>query len=239
MRRANKLLSTGYLARREEEAAPAAEVHVLRPRSVEVDMAGLIFWAVMLGGLCGLGSLLPGAGRKAGEPGPVWELPVMWIAIGAGFLFISWLWAEVRSRIGVPILFTQADVLLARWKEGPPDTWSLAAADGQELARAVREPRLRALMRLHRRRCDFTVGDKELAYRPRGSSQMPLFPIRLASDEFTVVVKNPGALKVGWTVGYWRRPGNEAGAAAAEMRDPALLALYLGVFCIEIMRSAF
>jgi hypothetical protein len=238
VRRANRLLSTGYLARR--EADPPAEVHVLRPWSVAVDVVGLVYWAVMLAGLLFSVFLLPGAGRKAGEPGPAWELPVFFTAIGAGWLFISWLWTEVRSRIGFPILFTQGDVFLARWEEAQADTWSLAGADGQELARAVREPRLRTLMRLAgRRRWDFTAADKELAYRPSTEWHNNVFPIRLESDELTVVVKTPGLFEVGWRVECQHRPGNEAGRAATEMRGPELLALCLGVFCIEMGRGAF
>jgi hypothetical protein len=237
VRRANTLRSTGYLAR--PEADPPAEVHVLRPGSVAVDMVGLVYWAVMLAGLIRSVFLLPGAGRKVSEPGPAWELPVIVAAIGAGWLFISWLWTEVRSRIGRPMLFTQGDVLLARWEEAQADTWSLADADGQELARAVREPRLRALMGLAgRRRWEFKAADKELAYKP-GSEWHNVFPIRLKSDELTVVVETRGLFEAGWRVECQHRPGNEAARAATEMRGPALLALCLGVFCIDMMTSAF
>lgn len=236
MRKANRLLSTGYVARREEEAAPAAEVHVHQPSGVH-DMVGLVYWAVMVCGVCGLGTLLPGIGKR--EPS-AWELRVAYVVMGAGFLVVLWLWTKIAARIGVPICFTQGDLLLAQWKEAPADTWSLTAADGQELARAVWEPRLRMLMRLDRlRRCDFTAGDKELAYRPWAGGWGYLFPIELESDEFAVVVNTRGLFKRGWRIECLRRPGDEAGAAAREIQDPALLALYLGVFCIELMRRVF
>lgn len=98
-------------------------------------------------------------------------------------------------------------------------------------------PRLRTLMRLAvRRRWDFTAAGKELA---DNSTERHVFPIRLESDELTMVVKTPGLFEVGWRVEFQHRPGNEPGRAATGMRGPELLVLYLGVFCIEMERGAF